>query len=488
MHTRPRTGCVCACVTLLALAFAFAFASCAGSSSPSGDAKKKEQVILSSPEVDVKVGREEAKKVGGAMGLLDDPALTAYVDEIGQRLARHAPRRRFSYQFQIVDQDAPNAFALPGGFIYISRGLLILSNSEEELANVIGHEIIHVAARHAAARQSVVGALGPMAAFAAGSIASYSRDQERESDRLGQGLAALAGYDPDGLALFLRDLEYTERLQLGGSRLPGFFDTHPATTERVAAAGARSRVVEWTPKPTISENHADYLRRLEGLIVGTAAAEGVFDGERFLHADLDFTIRFPAGWKTMNTRQAVGAFSPRRDAQVYLEHQGPGTDPRLASQKFIQKAQKDGVRLKLEKVQPLKIGPYPAYQIQGRIVMRGGSGSVMMTWIARDGGIYCITAAGSAPAFNRYKGSFRNVARSFRPLPPNYRRNIRENHLRIVQAKAGESLSALGQRTNNQWDIQTTAVMNGIFADARLEAGHLVKIAVSRAYAPVAAR
>ena len=236
--------------SLLAIAVLLAVtaAGCGGGAKP----PRRREVILSSEAVDEKVGKEADVNVTEGLGIVDDPELTALVNQIGQRLARHAPRGRFQYHFAIVDQAAPNAFALPGGYIYVSRGLLALTNSEDELANVIGHEIVHVAARHAAARQAVIRGLpGPIKYFAQGHIAGYSRNQEREADRLGQGLAGVAGYDPQGMADFLKDLEFTERLRLGSSRLPGFFDTHPATAERVAGAGGRARMVAWQQSPGI---------------------------------------------------------------------------------------------------------------------------------------------------------------------------------------------------------------------------------------------
>jgi predicted Zn-dependent protease len=163
--TRPlrRAG-----ATLLCVFAAFA-SGCGGGSS----AQKPREVILDTEAADRRVGEQASLQVGGQMGIVDDPELAAYVSAVGKRLARHAPRGRFQYQFKVVDQDAPNAFALPGGFIYVSRGLLVLSNSEDELAGVLGHEIIHVAARHAAARQAMMQGLGPLQ-FMAGGFRSAS--------------------------------------------------------------------------------------------------------------------------------------------------------------------------------------------------------------------------------------------------------------------------------------------------------------------------
>ena len=327
-------------IALLALS-ALAGVSCGGSKRQGAPQR---EVVLATEADDERVGEQSAMQVGGAMGFVDDPALNAYVNEIGQRLARHAPRGRFHYQFKVIDQDAPNAFALPGGFIYVSRGLLVMTNSEDELAGVLGHEIIHVAARHAAARQSVVkGMPSVVQAMAGGFIAEYGRDQERESDRLGQGLAGLAGYDPNGLAEFLTSREFQERLMLGGSRLPGYFDSHPATAERTASASSRARMVAWTRVPEIAPGRAAYLDRIEGLVVGTSASEGVFVGNRFMHPELGFTLRFPPDWRTQNTRNAVGALSPRRDGMVSLEFETLGDDPQSVGTAFLRQASGQGV-------------------------------------------------------------------------------------------------------------------------------------------------
>lgn len=460
---------------------------CSSPSSPRSKSGKerKPDIILYSEADDRRAGEEAAKEIPQAIGVVANPALARYVERVGQRLARHAPHTSFVYSFQIVDQDEPNAFALPGGFIFVSRGLLALSNSEDELANVLGHEIVHVARRHASARQSLMNSLPKYLRWAgAGQVTAYGRDQERESDRLGQGLAAVAGYDPEGLATFLRDLEFSERLQLGFSRLQGYMDTHPATSERVATASARSRTIRWTPETPIAGSRAAYLRKLDGLVVGTGAAEGVFQRDRFLHADMGFSMRFPDGWKVVNTRNAVGAVSPDRRAQVVLEVQGPGTDPREAAQKYLDEAQTQGLRV--ESARDIVLGKSPAYRVEGRASSRAGPLGVHFTWFARDGVMLRLT--GFTVGLGSRGGIFANVARSFRTISPRERASIRETRLRIVPARAGETLVQFSKRTSNAWNIQQTAVMNGIFADAKLTEGQLLKIAVSRPYRSAPAR
>jgi predicted Zn-dependent protease len=474
---RPKRAAI---ALLAALAAAALAAACAPARRPAQ--RRPAEIVLRSESDDRRAGEDLAKEVEAELGLVEDPALVAYVNQIGQRLAPYAPRRDFEYRFRIVDQEAPNAFALPGGQIYVSRGLLLLANSEGELANVIGHEIVHAALRHASAQQAVVQSIpGIFRITAAASIASYSRNQEREADREGQQLAARAGYDPNGMATFLKDLDYTERLELGASRLPSFFDTHPTTGERVAEASARARAIAWQERAAIAVGATGYLERIDGLAVGTRASEGVFQKGRFLHSELDLSLRFPEGWETQNTRQAVGALSPRRDAQVILEVQGKGEDPLAAAQEYL--ASDEAVGLSIDTpLQPVRLGPIEAVRAVGGASLPGGPVKAHITWIAYRGNVYRLTGLAASPSSDKYAGVFRSVARSFRALTPRERESIRETRLRIVEARAGESLVEISERTGNRWNVQQTAVMNDLFADAPLRAGDLLKIAVSERY------
>ena len=464
---------------LLLLGLLLAVPACTPASRRPSGKKKEPEIILQTEAHDERAGARAATAIASQVGVIDDPILSSYVLHLGRRLARHAPQTDFTYRFHIVDQDAPNAFALPGGYIYISRGLLLLANSEDELANVIGHEIVHVARRHAAARQGLIRGLPAIfQMFFMGQVASYSRDQEREADSIGQTLAGVAGYDPDGLARFLRNLEFTERLALGFSRMQGYLDSHPATSERVATAGARARTIEWTRQPGLLPNANAYLRQLDGLVVGMGASEGVVDRGRFLHADLGFSMRFPDGWDVVNTHSAVGAVSPQRNAQIVLQLQGAGDDARQASLEYLEEPDVQGLRVASE--QPILLGDLEAYRIEGSAGTAMGSVGVHLTWIPRGGSIYRIT--GISLRRKSRGGIFANVARSFRPLTPRERRSIHETRLRVVKAMPGESLGELSARTGNSWNLQQTAVSNALFADARLEEGQLVKVAVPQAY------
>jgi predicted Zn-dependent protease len=261
---------------------------------------------------------ELEKSVIDELGLSTHELTQKYVAGLCERLAPHAALGAQRVRCIVIDQALPNAFALPSGAIYVSRGLLALSGSEAELAGVLGHEIGHVSLQHAAAREAVIESLGPLAIgfSAAQYLAAFSREQESTADREGQQIAAAAGFSPDGLPKFLRRLEVTDRLRFGASRIPGFFDTHPGNVARMADTADRAHNLRFTPRSGIAPDEAAFLAKLEGLMIGPNPSEGVFVGSRFLHPDLGFTVYFPDGWTLVNTPAAVGGLAPRRAARL----------------------------------------------------------------------------------------------------------------------------------------------------------------------------
>lgn len=469
---------------------------------------RRPEVVFVSEEQEVKAGEEAAEQVASEMGLVQDAALTAYVAAIGERVAAYAPPRNLTYSFGIVDQDEPNAFALPGGYIYVSRGLLAVANSEDELATVIAHEVVHVAARHHAQRQAratgagllalpglLAGALIPgpvgdlmsasVALAGGGFLAGHSRSQEREADRVGQEIAARAGYQPKALADFLVTLERDSALRLERlgeeRRMPGFFDTHPSTPKRASEAAQRADAIAWTAQPAIAGGRNVFLRRLDGILVGENPAEGVFEGQRFMHPDLDLTLVFPDGWRTVNTRRAVGALSETGDLQIVLQHQGPGNDPREASAAFFQEATEQ-MRIEVARLDAVEINGRRA--VRGQAVAHGRRGSLNLdlSWIAHGGSVYLISGLVETAYTDEHGALFGRVVHSFRPLEPRERERIRETRLRVRAARADEGLESLGRRTQNVWDVEQTAMANALSRGVVLTEGQLVKIGQQQHY------
>jgi predicted Zn-dependent protease len=446
------------------------------------------------------LGDDEAKKVEQEMGLLREPALQGYVRAVGEKLAALSERPEGPWQFYLVDQPDANAFALPGGHIYVTRGLLALLNSEDELAGVLGHEIGHVTARHSSKRIGAAVATAPitiatgLAGFAVGIVspvlgsavagtgqaltsglvlAPYSREQEHEADELGQGLAARAGYDPKGLPRFLSTLDRDLNLTPGQKREFHFLDSHPMTPDRVSRTEERAGQLTRAAGSPIAGARGAFLARLEGIVVGADPAQGVFDGRRFLHPALDFALDFPKDWETRNTNESAGAISPAKDAAValHLAAQGSSLDELLEK---LSEKQRD---LAFER---FKVSGLPAARTR-----LSGSGKVSdVTLIEYQRTVYAVVGQCADTAAAKYAPAFRTTAASFRALPDSERRSIRESRLRVRPARAGETPAEIAKRAGSSWKPDRVAVANEVEVGDRLDAGWPVKLAVPQAYTP----
>jgi predicted Zn-dependent protease len=476
----------------LALAIALGLSSCA-----TNPVTGRQEVVFMSPEREAATGKQAAAQVEREMGIVRDPKLTAYVQQIGARMAKLSPRQDVKYHFAIADMAEPNAFALPGGYVYVSRGLLALANDEDELAGVIGHEIGHVAARHSAQRETrqmgvgILSVLGTIAAgvvgggqaaqaasqlgqvAGAGYVAAYSRDQERQADDVGQKLAAAGGWDPDGLADFLLTLDREGKARSGKARQPSFLDTHPQPGERSVVARERAPTLPRGDTAPIAKGRDAYLKRIDGLLVGPDPAEGIFVGQRFLHPALGLALTFPPKWQTRNTKQAVAAMAPERDAMLLLEMQGPREDPKLAAQRWAQKN-----RVRVVESGATRVGGWPAFRALAEAQSQQGVVAADVTWIAHPAGTFRITGLVSPQRYRARQATFARVVESFAPITNAERQQARPTRLRITTARRGETLEQLGRRTGNRWSVAETAVANGIDAGKPLRDGQKIKIAV----------
>lgn len=456
--------------------------------------------IFSSTEDDKKTGAEVAKQVEEQIGIYTAPITADYVQAIGQRLVVNLERREFDFRFQLVDQFEPNAFAAPGGYVYISRGLLALANNEEELAGVLGHEIIHVTKRHSAKQSrrgifpallqipgAIVGGLvseelgalinTPIAAIGQVRLAGYSRGQEREADRLGMRLSANSGYDPKALATILSQLEKDVEMLTGDKHKASFFDTHPTTPKRVEEINKELAKIQWSPQPAIAKSKQDFLRRLDGLHYDENPAQGVFHGQTFLQPDLNFAITFPDKWETANTPSAVGAMTEKQEAMLFLGLADQQTEPEQLGQAFVAKLQQ---KHKTEPVEAraVQAGQWPGYLVTLAESERQHITYMHILWVKMQKLTYQLIGVGA----DQYRPMLKETALSLRPLTVEERNAITSLRLRIVAANAGETLAELGERTGNAWKPDYTAMINNIPIDQKLQAGELIKIARREKY------
>ena len=458
---------------------------------------KMPEVTLLTVEQEKKIGEEEDKKVAQEMGLLDDAGLTAYFEALGQRLAKESPRQDVAYRFHVVDMIEPNAFALPGGYVYVTRGLLVLANKEDELAGVVGHEIGHVAARHTVQRVSrqgpfalitnlvsgVTGFFVPIVGDIVGGVGNlaqsivfspYSRSQESQADEVGQEIAAKAGWDPLGLTAFLTTLGREEALLSDGPRKPSFFDSHPATPDRVKHTTKHAKDLKVASREPISSSHEAFLARLDGLVVGQRAANGMVKGHRYLHPDLNFFVEFPQGWNVDNTPVQLVSAPKDGGKAVILRAVAQGNDP-LDGARALEKASKTAI---VSKTQTTTINGLPAAKTQ----VSDSRLTVDLTWIAYGGMIYQIAGIAETKAYDTVRPLLQGVVQSFRPLSPDERNGIREKRLRLVKAHAGETVETLTARVHSAWKANQVVVANGLQGSETLQEGQLIKIAVEEPY------
>jgi predicted Zn-dependent protease len=451
-----------------------------------------------SPQRERELGQKEAQEVERTVGLVRERRLVEYIEAIGRRLAQATGRADIAWQWSVADESDLNAFALPGGWVYVTRGLLTLCNREDELAGVVAHEMAHVLERHAVSRvaaatplavlfglpSGILGMVSPSLGGIVGGVgrvvsgltlAPYSREQELEADRIGIRLAAQAGWDPRALGEFLGTLERAETVAGHASGRSSFFATHPSTPDRVAKIEAMAGSLSRAPVAPITSGRATLLGRLEGLVIGNNAANGVFAGQLFLHADLDLALEMPARWQTANTPRAAGAVAPDEAAAVLVQLVGTGDDPVAGARaEGLSDAQMKGIRR-------LQISQLPAAALTAET--RSGT-RLALTWIAHRKRIFRVTGLCSSADWERYRGELERAAGSFRPLRPEDQARITESRLRIRSAHAGESIGQVLARGGATWTPAQAAVANGVAIDRPLERDWPLKVAVSERYRP----
>ena len=460
-----------------------------------------------SEEEEIAQGREAAQQVEQYMGFSGGAELNDYVARIGQRLVKHSTRSHLAYEFHVVDMPEPNAFALPGGYIYVSRGLLALMNSEDELATVLGHEIAHVAARHSVQRQvksrgwiplqilaGIGGAAASVVSPALGSVvagagqlpaalvlASYSRKQEEEADRLGQQYAAAEGWDPAALSSTMDAL--TREQELAGGPDPNrmsFFDSHPTTPDRAREGREYASTLTVAPANRIAIDRAAFVQRLDGLVVGESVRAGLFLDHRFVHPELDFMLSFPKNWSHENGPTVVLAYPADESAVVGLQVAAKGNDPNVVADKIASQ-----VTL-LERSEVKDVNGLPAVSAVTRIVDRGQEIFIFLTWIAKDELIYQVVGATTADRWTTHRPTFEATAASFRPLTEDDLREVREERLRLVAARPGETLTQIARRSASGWPAEKIAVANAMTTRQKLSGGESIKISKRERYQPQA--
>jgi predicted Zn-dependent protease len=414
------------------------------------------QFNLMSMDQEIEMGRDADVEISRSIGLYSDDALQRYVSALGTSIAANSEWPDLPWTFRVLDDPAVNAFALPGGFIYVTRGILAHLNSEAQLAGVLGHEIGHVTGRHSAARLSKaqvsqfgVGLamvlepkLQPLAPLAGAGLQlmflSFSRSDERESDGLGVRYMVRSGYDPVALGQVMETLgRVTE--EGGGGRLPQWLATHPSSENRRTDITEQIEGLE-DPQEYRSDGRDDYLAAVDGTVYGADPREGYTSDGVFYHPVQRFAVTFPSGWTVVNQKHAVIALSDERDALVQLTVSGE-TSIGAAARVFFEMDQVDGAGVTTTRLNglPAGVGSFEVQTDEGPI-----EGTVAFVELGDT--IYQLVGYSGKDAWAGYRSSVDKSLRSFSALTDRRRINVQPVRLDLIRVTGQTTLRHLYDR------------------------------------------
>lgn len=448
------------------------------------------QLALITEAQEIEMGRSTAAQVEQSIGLVQDQALQNHLQQLGARLAAASERPHLPWTFRVVDDPTPNAFALPGGYIFITRGLLNLMDSEAELATVLGHEIAHVTARHsvsAISRQQIaqlglglggvlfpqLQPLGDVAGAGLGLLfLKHGRGAERQADELGFGYALAQGFDvremPDVFVSLRRFGELEKR-----SAIPSWLATHPAPEERIEDTRERLAALQQPLDRTVV-GRAEFLGRLDGMVYGEDPRQGFFQQNVFLHPELRFRLDFPARWAYQNSARAVMAVSPQKDAAIQLtlaEAQGAEN----ATRRFFGQQGIRAVRSTRQTINgiPAVVSAFEAQTQQG--VIAG-----YVTFLEYGGRTYQLVAYAPGARIGNYDRLFQQVIGTFGPVDDPRVLNAQPARIDIVRTERAMTLGEFDRRYPSAVPITTLAILNQVEgATTPITAGSLVKRVVA---------
>lgn len=456
-----------------------------------------------SPEDEVKVGAQEHQKILAQFGgAYQDKKIQGYVNGLGQQLAAKSELPNLKWTFTVLDSDIINAFALPGGFVYVSRGLIALADTEDQLAGVIGHEIGHVTARHTANRYSAaVGAnvlttiasigVAVLAGGEAGSLvqqaggaaaqsflAGYSRSQELQADSLGVRYLSRTAYDTEAMSGFLdkmgKETDLLAKLRNQTPRGFSYLDTHPPTDERVQKAAALAAKTPGSGQP---RSRQDFYRQINGMIYGDSPEQGFRRGRTFAHPGLRLAFDVPPDFFILNFPDKLMAQGPDGASVIF-----DGTQGRFNGSPAQYLTGTWALKLQLKGVQQFKVAGLDA--ATGYTQLRSNSGIIGLRLAAvawPDGRMYRFQFFAPVAKAQQYDQAFLDTLRSVRQLSSGEAAALKPLRIRPYQVRKGDTISSISSKLPfDKLAEERFRVLNGLDANQQLTAGTWIKIVEAR--------
>ena len=449
----------------------------------------KNELMLVSESQEIQMGQQADSQVIASIGLYPDQALQSYIMDLGKKLAATSERPNLPWTFRVVDDPAVNAFAIPGGFVYVTRGILAHMTNEAELATVVGHEIGHVTARHTAhqiSREQVANlglAIGSIASSQVGKYAGlasqalsvlflkFSRENENTADALGVRYSSRANYDSRQMDSVMSMLD---RIESGsGGRLPEWLATHPNPGNRIQHINS---VLAQTNKDFTGAtiNRDAYERRLDGMIFGPNPREGFFKGGEFYHPDLRFHMSFPSGWQTMNSKSAVAAQSPQQDAVIEVTL-AQGSNPDQAARSFLSTQGIQAGTLTRSNVNGLTAAAAPFAAATDNGTLQGNA-----VFIQYGSNVYRLLAYGPQATWGNNQAAAQRALSSFGPESDPAILNVQPQHVSLFTLDRRTTIVELARQRPAPVPVSTLALINQVQDSTTLEPGRIMKWVVGQ--------
>lgn len=451
----------------------------------------KTELMLLSESDEIQLGQQSDKEVVAQYGLYNDPQLQSYIDQLGQKMVKVSHRPNLSFSFRLLDSPVINAFAVPGGYVYITRGILAYLNNEAEFAGVLGHEIGHVAARHSAKQYTK--AQFAQLGLGVGSILSedfakyaglaqvgvgllflrFSRDAERQSDDLGVEYSTKVGYDAREMGNFFHTLDQMSNTGDGGG-LPGWFSTHPNPADRVVAVQEKAK--EWRAKTgnqNLKVNRDAFLQKIDGIVFGDDPRQGYVENGIFYHPNLTFEFPVPAGWKTINTPTQVQMANEKQDA-IILFQIGQGNTPAEAADNFVNQSKATVLSSEGTTVNGLS-----AHRLTSDLASSQGQLRILSYFIKKGDNIFVFHGFTAQASFDQQQGAFQNTMAGFKTLSDQSKINVKPDRVAVRKVNQGTTLEqALRSFGVKDDKLAETALLNGMELTSSVSGGTMIKYIV----------
>jgi predicted Zn-dependent protease len=451
----------------------------------------KRELMLLSPADELAMGQQTDPQILQTFGRYEDAELARYVTALGKKLGALSHQPELDYSVKVLDSAVVNAFAVPGGYVYLTRGILAYINDEAELAGVVAHEIGHIASRHSAQQYSraQIAQLGlglggmisetfrkyaGLAQFGVGMLfMSFSRDMERQADALGVEYSSKAGYDANHMANLFVSLE---RLNPGEAQsgLPGWFSTHPNPPDRIAAI--KRDTLEWRSKIQQNQfavNRNQYLKQLDRIVFGEDPRQGYVESNIFFHPQLRFQFPVPAGWKVNNTASQVQMFNQEQNA-IILFSIAPEKSPSAAADAFVNESKAAVIKRERTKVNGME-----AHRIISDVTTEQGIIRVMSYFIQKNQTVYVFLGYAEQARFDGYFSVFDQTMSRFKKLTDSNKINVKPDRLALKRTATQESLRQVLRKfgePEDQWEA--LAILNGMKLDDIVPNNTIIKVIV----------